>query len=252
MSLAAAILVVGAGVAAIVGFLVLRRLGHVHHTERDNTIGGYLFSAVGLVYAVVLAFVVFAVWERYSGLEQAVTDEAAALVGVFRDSQALPEPARGQAQEALRSYVREVTTKEWASHGTVEAHRTPDLLNGIWRTYRAVKPPGPRGQALPEGAEDRLHELEGRRHARHLASEASLPWVFWPLLVGGGLITIGCCCFFLMERATLQALLTALLGVVIAAVLFVIVALNRPFTGPVPISRSPFHHAVEQFNALNL
>jgi uncharacterized membrane protein len=51
---------------------------------------GFMFMTMGVLYAVVLAFVVFAVWEQFAHSEQAVTAEAAVLVSVFRDTQTVP------------------------------------------------------------------------------------------------------------------------------------------------------------------
>lgn len=54
-----------------------------------------------------LAFVVFSAWQRFSESAHSVTDEAAATVVAYRDTRELPEPLRSEAQAALRSYVQE-------------------------------------------------------------------------------------------------------------------------------------------------
>jgi hypothetical protein len=38
----------------------------------------------------------------------------------------------------------------------------------------------------------------------------------------------------------------------LAAVLFLIMNLNQPYTGQIHVSRYPFRHALQQFTALNL
>jgi hypothetical protein len=137
--------------------------------------------------------------------------------------------------------------KEWKSHGLLLPHKTGDALNPVWAAYQS------RPGADPNGAvEGRLHDLEHLRHLRHLAAENSLPNGFWPLLIGGAVVTIIAALFFSMERAGVQIMLTTLLAMMLAGTLLLISALNRPFTGPIPISTRPFQHAVLSFGALDL
>jgi len=136
--------------------------------------------------------------------------------------------------------------KEWKSHGLLLPHTTGDALNPVWTAYRS------RPGADPNGAvEGRLHDLEHLRHLRHLAGESSLPGGFWPLLIGGAAVTIVAALFFSMERAGVQIVLTTLLAMMLTGTLLLISALNRPFTGPIPISQRPFQHAVLSFTALD-
>lgn len=239
--------VAGAGVAAALGVLMMRRFGRESTVDGENEIVGWMFSGIVVVGAVFLAFVVFSVYERYSALRQATTEEAAQLVVVYRDTQGFSEPARTNAQEALREYAAAVMAKEWKSHGRLLAHTTADALNPVWAAYRS------RGGADPNGAaEARLHDLEHLRHLRHLAGESSLPGGFWPLLIGGAGVTIIAALFFYMERAVVQAVLTTLLAMMLTGTLLLISALNRPYTGPIPISKRPIQHAVLNFDALDI
>jgi hypothetical protein len=196
---------------------------------------------------VFLAFVVFSVYERYSALREATTEEAAQLVVVYRDTQGFSEPARTKAQEGLRKYAAVVMAKEWKSHGLLLAHTSGDALNPVWSAYRS------RVDAdANDAVEGRLHDLEHLRHLRHLAGESSLPGGFWPLLIGGAGVTIVAALFFSMERAVVQVVLTTLLAMMLTGTLLLISALNRPFTGPIPISQRPFQHAVLNFTALDI
>lgn len=242
--------------SAVVGALILFRLLRPYLKSRslknDEAIVGFLFNAIALVYAVVLAFVVFAVWDRYTITRAVVTNEAAATVVAFRDTQGLPEPVRTQAQTGYRHYVQEVITKEWKSHGAVMRHTTPDPLNKIWGTYRGFAPQDASGEAGLSTAQSSLSNLESQRHFRHLAGEASLPQIFWPLLIAGGIITIISSYFFTMKSVSAHYILTAILATVIAGILFLIFSINYPFTGNVRVSQDPFRHALQQFDALNI
>jgi hypothetical protein len=141
---------------------------------------------------------------------------------------------------------------EWASHGSVRPHRSRDALNPIWNVYLKYQPTEPIALAQFDGAQTRLHELELQRHERHLAGEASLPNVFWWLIIGGAVVTVAMSYFFVVERKGVHALQVGLLAGVIAGVLALVFALDFPFTGSVHVSRGPFKHALLEFTALDL
>src|SRR5437588_4294411 len=104
-----ALIIVGGSMALSVLCLVAtRNILKVHIQEGHNDIAGFVFAGVGVVYAVLLAFVVFAVWEQFSAADNVVTQEAAQSVTAFRYTQSFPEPLRSEAQEALRQYIRDV------------------------------------------------------------------------------------------------------------------------------------------------
>jgi hypothetical protein len=244
------ILIAGSVVLAVAGLAFLRRRSPASHQNNDFI--GLIFAQVALLYSVLLAFVVFSAWQRFTDSARSVTDEAAAVVVAYRDTQIFPEPIRSEAQAAFRSYVNEVMDNEWASHGTVRPHRARDALNPVWNVYRRYQPTEAQAQSDFSGAQDRLHDLEVQRHLRHLAGEASLPNVFWWLLVGGGVVTIAMSYLFSVERRRVHVLQVGLLTGFIASVLSLILALNFPFTGDVHVSRGPFKHALLNFDALDI
>jgi hypothetical protein len=246
----AAIIVIGVALLSVVGLLVFRRVARGH--LGNNDVAGLLFGAVGILYGALLAFIVFATWEGYSGAEHAVTAEGADVIAVYRDTQDFPSPSRELVQAALRTYVANVMSNEWASHGNLIAHTTPDLLNPVWALYRAVEPADVRGEARYASAVERLHELERQRHLRHLSGEQTLPDVFWPVLILGSVIIVLFSFAFYQENVVGQAAMTGLLGALLSMVLLLIFSLNQPFTGPIPVSQQPLIHALAQFDAIDL
>jgi hypothetical protein len=245
-------LVVGsATVIAVIGLLATRRVVRANLSQSHNDIASYLFAAVGVIYAVLLAWVVVVVWQRYSDSNQAVVQEAAAAVVAYRDTQTFPEPQRQQAQQALRDYIDHVLTTEWRAHHGVIPHDTPDLLNPLREIYWQVQPNADQS-ARQAAAEADLHELEHQRHLRHLAGASTLPSVFWWVLIPGAILTIGFSYFFHLQNLRVHALMTGLLTASMVGVLFLIFTLDKPFAGLVQVSQTPLRHALEQFHAIDL
>src|SRR6476646_10030489 len=85
-----ALLVVGVPTAiAMVGPYFVRRLVPLKTLRTTNEVAGFKFAVVGVLYAVLLAFAVIVVWERFSDAENNVATEAGAAANIYRLSQGL-------------------------------------------------------------------------------------------------------------------------------------------------------------------
>jgi hypothetical protein len=73
--------------------LLCRRRWGTDRLALNNEVAGFKFAVVGVFYAVLLAFVVVAVWEDYRDTETAVRNEAKALADLHQVSYALPDEA---------------------------------------------------------------------------------------------------------------------------------------------------------------
>src|SRR3954451_12770314 len=111
------VVILGAIALAVGGLLITRPFIWPYVSKSHNEIAGFLFATVGVLYSIVLAFVVFAVWERFVEADSTVTAEAAAAVVVFRDIEAFPEPIRQEAEATLRQYLTVGVMTEWGGGG---------------------------------------------------------------------------------------------------------------------------------------
>jgi Protein of unknown function (DUF4239) len=244
--------VLAVSIVAILGLFLVRRIPAFARQFNENEVAGLLYQAMGVVYGALLAFIVFATWESFANAQLAVTQEAADLVAAYRDTQTFPEPQRTQAQSTFRFYVNAVMATEWASHGTLTEHTTPDLLNPVWNIYRSVQPTTSLEESRLASATDHLYAVELQRHLRHLSSEATLPVIFWPLLLLGGIILIVFSYLFHQSSLRSHAVMIGVSTAMLIGVLILIYSLNEPFTGPVTVSQQPLLHALQQFHAIDL
>jgi len=71
------ILVVGLPtVLAMVGPILVRRYVTLEELAENNEVAGFKFAVVGVLYAVLLAFAIIVVWEKFSNAENNVATEA--------------------------------------------------------------------------------------------------------------------------------------------------------------------------------
>ena len=72
-------IIVGLGtLLSVLGTVLVRRYANVKRLTPDTEIAGFKFGTVGVLYAVLLAFAIIVVWEKYSDTELDVVQEAGA------------------------------------------------------------------------------------------------------------------------------------------------------------------------------
>ncbi|HEY6712916.1 MAG TPA: hypothetical protein VI055_11670, partial [Rubrobacter sp.] len=98
---------------ALAGLELVQRLVPATSRQRHNAVAGFIYAALGVIYAVLLALVVIAVWGEYDAAGETVEQEANALAEIYWLAYRLPEPEGSHIQELVRSYTQEVIHKEY-------------------------------------------------------------------------------------------------------------------------------------------
>nr|AIA13705.1 Protein of unknown function (DUF4239) [uncultured bacterium] len=240
------LLIVGASVVlAHIGLKMVRRTVSLEVLQSHHEVAGFIIGVIGAVYAVLLAFVVVAVWDQFEDANATVTREANQLIDLSRMAQGFPLPAQQSVQDSLRVYVRVAIDEEWPAMARGEqGQRTQGAMDQLWKSYREMDPQTSRENALYSASLDRLIELNDSRRLRLYASRNDIPLIVRILLWGGGLMTLAFTYFFGVKSIRSQALMTAGLASVLSFVLFLIVALDNPFHGSVRVSPEPLKQAL--------
>jgi hypothetical protein len=95
------------------GFELVQRLVPADACRPHNDVAGFIYAALGVIYAVLLALVVIAVWEEFQTASETVEQEANAAADIFWLADRLPEARGSHLQELVRSYAQEVVKHEW-------------------------------------------------------------------------------------------------------------------------------------------
>ena len=76
------LVVLAVGAAAVAGLILVQRFVSSELREQHNDVAGFVYAGVGVVYAVLLALVVIAVWEQYQRARETVETEANAVAEI--------------------------------------------------------------------------------------------------------------------------------------------------------------------------
>ena len=169
----ATLIVGGLTFIAVAGALLVRRWAPVEVLERHNEVAGFIYSVIGVMYAVLLGFTAIIVWERYDQAQAEVEKEANVLGDLFRDAQAFPDDTRRELETKLRTYAELVVEKEWPA--MAEHHSSPearDAYNQIWQTYYRFTPQNEQERVWYTQSLTRLNQLSDQRRLRMLSSRS--------------------------------------------------------------------------------
>jgi uncharacterized protein DUF4239 len=247
------VLIVGGSVlVSLAGMAWVRRKVPHQVLREQNEVAGFIIAVLGVAYAVLLAFVIFTVWNRFEEARVVSAQEANALTNAFRVAEGFPDPARRRMLDLCRLYARNVVEEEWELTGrgmqSQDSPRAWTYLNQLWTAVRDTAPHTPREQALYAQLLTEMHDLGNQRKLRLLASREGIPSVMWVVLVSGGVLTVAFTYFFGIKSSRTQALMTAALAGTIALNLYLIEAIDYPFTGDVQVHPEAFHQALRVFD----
>jgi len=243
-----ALLVVILPTVAAAGVLVLvrNRVG-LARLMVNNEVAGFKFAVVGVIYAVLLAFAVIVVWERYSEAELAVVREAGAAATLYRLASG-PEPEASAARSALSHYLQVVIERDWPSMAVErESHEATVALNELYARMLQLESSVSRPPAVLIELLSQLDVLTQMRRTRLHLGIGIMPTVLWMALTVGGALTVAFTFFFGARNLRAQILMTAILAVIVFMGLFVIVAIDHPFTGPVHVDSRPLQQVLADF-----
>src|ERR1700757_2126848 len=93
--------------------MVVDRLWTREHRRTHNDLIGWQLSILGTTYAVIVGFMLYAVWNNFGLAEVNADTEANALINVYRLADGLPAAQRDQVKQTARQYAEVVLDKDW-------------------------------------------------------------------------------------------------------------------------------------------
>ena len=231
---------------ALAGLHLVRKKYPADALKENHEVAAIIFNAFGLLYAVVVAFVVFVTWSGYADAKKNLEMEASQTLDLFYGAKAFPDAVSNTIQQALMRYAAQVESDELKrmSKGEIAIYSGGALKNLI-TLFNAMDETAAPNRELYTESLNRLNTLAEYRRLRIFAGNNTVPSVIWTVLLMGGLITVSYTYFFGMKNIKAQYLMTAALTVTITMILVLIYILDHPFTGPNRVSIEPLRQAMD-------
>jgi hypothetical protein len=262
LSLTQSVFVVLGTVALSLIFLtVLRRIWPATQRSEHNDIIGWQISVLGTTYAVILAFMLWNVWNNFQTARINTEVEANYLVNLYRISGGLDAELAKPLQTLCREYAAAMITDEWPAmaqeqlspHSFVITQKMWDVLIQAHSRDDGAKATASEDsfqQSKYEQAFSALNQMSEHRRLRQLDSRVKLPGILWAVLVVGEILVIGSACLFGCQNYALHFLHVFVLAILLSLVLVAIAEIDRPFQGPVHVQPDAFIFAQQTLSQL--
>jgi hypothetical protein len=218
----------------MLGPLLVRRHIGLERLATNNEIAGFKFATVGVIYAVLLAFAVIVVWEKFSDAETAVVQEAGASATIFRLVDGA-DPESLATRAAMADYLRLAIERDWPR--MAEGKKSPDVtkaLDALYAIAVRMREKQSRDRAVYYEIFKQLDVItQARRTRLHLATGV-VPPVVWIVLYGGAILTMVFTLFFGAKNLKAQILMNGILSLIVFLGLVVMVSIDHPLyrSGP--------------------
>ncbi|MGF1428481.1 DUF4239 domain-containing protein [Kitasatospora sp. LaBMicrA B282] len=204
------------------------------HTTRlpQNDVAGFIFAVVGVIYAVLLAFVVIAVWENTDAAKATTFREADALAGVYWMSRQMPLPMGAHLEDDTLKYAHAVMDDEWGlmRHHQSDPHAT-QLMYDMRDTTMGFQPSNAREQVLYDHAVTGVEQLASERRSRLNEIEDLVPPLLWIALILGAVLTVGFSFLFGLSNTWAHLAMVLTLTVLVSISLIAVKEMDYPFSG---------------------
>jgi hypothetical protein len=243
-------LVLGAGVVAAFICVLLHRILHHDTFRRYHEVGHAVFLQLGVIFAVLLAFVFNNVWSEYNVASQAIDSECASLHGIAILSDRLTSLSKNAILNDLRAYLTTVLDREWPDmQRRNESRAAGASFQVLWQTVETVKTDPAdnqvRGQML-----NLLATAHQSRETRLFQMTQGVPGLIWTLLIVFAAALIGCMLVFAAEASISKAVLVGVFTSSLTLALLTVRLLDFPFESALQLPSHDFNETLEKVDRL--
>ena len=231
----------------ISGFFLVSKFVHHSVMEIHNEVAGFIYAVVGVIYAVLLAFVVITAWEEYTDAEKNVNMEVSHIIDVYRNANSFPDEIKIEIQATCINYINDVIDYEFKAmeEFQISEEAKSSYLN-IWEAHQKYKPENEFEKIWYAESVKELNQLADARRLRINSIYYNISAIMWVVLIFGAFITIGFSYLFGTKNKIAHILMIFCLSSSICFGLILIYALEHPFAGYVHLTPESFVRALEQ------
>jgi hypothetical protein len=235
---------------AVSGLLLFRRLVPQSRLQKSMSVTGQAFTLVGVLYPLVAAFALNTAWDNYQSAQDATAHEAGAVAELLNASEALPAAVRPGVQRQTLAYAQDVVDDELPrmSHG-MSIERRSARLRDLRLTLYGAQPVSRTEISAYEQAIASTDEISRSRSTRIAGntngSTSALTGDLWVLLIGGAFISLAFTYTFATDDVVIHAVCVALTAALMGFVLYLILALDRPFVGTMAVSPETYQRVID-------
>lgn len=243
MSYAESILTVVMAVflSCVLSYAVHHRV-HVDTRRRHQDVGIAIFLQLGVLFAVLLAFVFSEAYSEYGEAQQAIDLECGALHATAMLTSMLPVPEARDMLKIESRYIQDVVEHDWPAmrqHRNGSGVAVVSLMELMQHAGR-LPVAGPADTPVKAQLLELLSTAHAEREVRLFQAANGLPVVLWTVLIGFGFVLMIFVAFSGVERFVWLAMFGVTFSICVSAILVLVRLLDYPFKGAIALSPEDF------------
>ena len=217
---------------SITGVVLVKYLVPHEIRLKDNAVIGNVASLIGLVYGVLVGITSLYLINNLSSTSDAVQREANAVANIYRVVPWLQEPMRGELSVLVTDYLNQAIFVEWPKmKNGDELGETGNLIvDQIDKKLRSYPLVTQTDILVVRDLMDEEKALYDARQARIELSGSELSAELWVVILIGTFLAISVNFLFGMN-IWLHLLSASAVGLMVSAMIFLLLTLDRPFQG---------------------
>jgi len=232
-------LVVSAGTALLTGaiYLAAMRLSRGERAAALTSLSPGMLPPLGILFALIVGFLAASVWDAADRAEDAVGAEASALRSVVLLSDNLPAADGPRIRGLVRSHIEQAVAVEWPAMAEQRASLSsiPKPLVDALDLALSVAPQGEGETVAQRETVASVEQALDARRQRVIVSRSGIADVAWASLISLAALTLLAMAFVHSANRVTAAIAVSIFATAVAVVVVMLLAQDRPFTGPLAI-----------------
>jgi hypothetical protein len=226
---------------SITSLLIIRKYYPHNKCKLHNDIAGFIFATLGVIYAVLLAFIVVITWQDFDKAENITISEANCIAALYRDATPFPAEFRAELKSELTDYVKAIVNEEWQMMAKGQRSASVQKIQEkIWILYGSFQPKNETQKIFFAESVKKLNLAAEMRRQRIIYASSGINPLLYFVLIAGSFITIAFTMLFGTENVIPHLIMVSLLATMIAITLFTVISMDYPFTGDISITPDVF------------
>lgn len=232
------------------GLKLVRRYFPENVLRDNHEVGGFIFNAFGLIYAVLVAFVVFATWTEYDNSKKNVDLESIELTDIYNNSKAMPEELKQQANLLMKTYAEDVVNDEWSKlEDGLISDKAENSFKKMWEFYITTDVNKLNNEPAYSETLKHLNDALEHRRMRIFDANNNIPGIIWSVLLFGAFVNLIYTYFFFAKNIKHQLMMSSALTILNTLILYMIFLLDNPFRGYMKVDAKPFEYFIQLVNS---
>jgi hypothetical protein len=233
------------------GFRIIHKFYHYENLEKSHNVTSYIFNAYGLLYAVVIAFVVYINWSDYNNAQEQLYNESNHISNLFHEAQGFQEPFKTDLMKNIVSYTDNIFNSEIAEMKEGKSsYESNKEYNKLWDNFLNIDVKKLENTVLYDKCMDEINKISESRRFRFFYLNNTIPKLIWVIMLFGCVFSFSFSFFFGMRSKFPYLFLVIGFTFINIMLLYLIFVLDHPYEGINSITYSPLEKILSHFNTV--